>query len=108
MGVLIHVIGDALNNLGVIIAALVIWLTDYEARFYADPGVSMGIAIMILISALPLVKSSGAILLQSAPRGVNVDDIKHDIEKVYLLHSGIFPCHKPADDTPLPLLDPRY
>lgn len=81
MGVLIHVIGDALNNLGVIIAALVIWLADFEARFYADPGVSMGIAFMILLSALPLVKHSGAILLQSAPRGVNLDDVKHDIEK---------------------------
>ncbi len=49
LGVMIHVIGDALNNVGVIIAALVIWRTDYDARFYADPGVSMGIAIMILL-----------------------------------------------------------
>lgn len=82
MGVLVHVIGDALNNLGVIIAALVIWLTQYPSRYYADPGVSMGIACMILISALPLVKNSGTILLQSAPRGVNVADVKHDLEKI--------------------------
>ncbi len=82
LGVLIHVISDALNNVGVIIAALVIWQTSYEARFYADPGVSMGIAIMILLSALPLVKHSGTILLQSAPRGVDLGDVKHDLEKV--------------------------
>ncbi|KAK3390958.1 cation efflux family protein [Podospora didyma] len=82
MGALIHVIGDALNNLGVIIAALVIWLTHSPSRFYADPGVSMGIAIMILLSALPLVKNSGAILLQSAPRGVDLGDVKHDLEKI--------------------------
>jgi zinc transporter 1 len=57
MGVLVHLIGDAINNVGVIIAAAVIWQAKYERRFYADPGVSMGIAIMILLSALPLGES---------------------------------------------------
>jgi len=82
LGVLIHVMGDALNNVGVIIAALVIWKTTYSGRFYADPGVSMGIAMMIVLSALPLVGNSGTILLQSAPRGVVLGDVKHDLEKI--------------------------
>lgn len=82
MGVLIHVIGDAFNNVGVIVAALVIWLTSSEARFYADPGISMGIALMILVTSIPLVKNSGKILMQSAPKGVDMDDVKHDLEKV--------------------------
>lgn len=56
LGVLIHVIGDAINNVGVIISALVIWLANYPGRFYADPGVSTGIALMILTSAVPLGK----------------------------------------------------
>merc|ERR1712093_460679 len=81
MGVLVHLIGDAINNIGVIIAAAVIWKAKYEGRFYADPGVSMGIAIMILLSALPLVRNSGTILLESVPLGVNLDDVKHDLEK---------------------------
>jgi zinc transporter 1 len=89
LGVLLHVMGDALNNVGVIIAALVIWLTHYPARIYADPGVSMGIAIMILITAWPLVKQTGTILLQSAPRGVDISDVKHDLEKVRLLLSSL-------------------
>lgn len=58
MGVLLHVLGDAANNLGVMIAALVIWLTQYEARFYADPATSLGIAAMIMLSCLPLGKPS--------------------------------------------------
>ncbi|KAI0871567.1 cation efflux protein [Hypoxylon argillaceum] len=82
MGVLVHVIGDALNNLAVIIAALVIWLTSSPTRFYADPGVSTAISILILVSAIPLVKNSGKILMQSAPRGVDLDDVKHDLEKI--------------------------
>ncbi|KAI4115248.1 MAG: hypothetical protein LQ338_007884, partial [Usnochroma carphineum] len=82
LGVLIHVLSDAINNLGVIIAALVIHLTHSHSRFYADPGVSMGISFMILLSSIPLLKSSGNILLQSAPLGVDLDDVRHDLEKI--------------------------
>ncbi|KAL1874446.1 hypothetical protein Daus18300_003464 [Diaporthe australafricana] len=82
LGVLVHVIGDAINNIGVIIAAVVIWQTRSEARFYADPAASMFIAIMIFISSIPLTKNSGAILLESAPRGVEIDDVKHDLEQI--------------------------
>ena len=57
LGVFIHVIGDAINNIGVIIAALVIMLAKNDSRFYADPGVSVGIAIMILLSSIPLGES---------------------------------------------------
>lgn len=82
LGVLIHVIGDAINNIGVIVAAVIIWQTDYEQRFYADPAASTFIALMIFIGAIPLTRQSGAILLQSAPRGVEIDDVKHDLEQV--------------------------
>jgi zinc transporter 1 len=54
MGVFIHIMGDCANNLGVIIAGLVIWLADYHGRYYADPAVSMAIAVMIFCSSLPL------------------------------------------------------
>ncbi|CAI7630384.1 unnamed protein product [Penicillium pancosmium] len=80
LGVLIHVLGDAANNVGVIISALVIWLTSYPARYYADPAVSMAIAIIILTTSIPLVRNSGKILLESVPTGINLEDIRHDLE----------------------------
>ncbi|KAK7417564.1 hypothetical protein QQX98_004529 [Neonectria punicea] len=82
LGVFIHVMGDAINNVGVIIAAVIIWKAEGEGRYYADPAVGVFIAIMILLSAVPLVKNSGAILLQIAPGGINLEDIKHDIELI--------------------------
>lgn len=82
MAVLIHVLGDAINNIGVIISAVIIWFVKSPSRFYADPAVSMWIAIMILISAIPLTKHSGKILLQSAPLGVKIEDVKHDLESI--------------------------
>lgn len=55
---MIHVIGDAINNLGVMAAGLIIWLAaPHPARYYADPGVSMFIAILIILSSLPLSES---------------------------------------------------
>ncbi|KAJ5215874.1 cation efflux protein [Penicillium cinerascens] len=82
MGVLIHVLGDCANNVGVIIAAAVIWFAHYEGRYYADPAVSMGIAVMIFLSSIPLIRRAGLILLQSAPQGVDHDDVKHDLEEI--------------------------
>jgi zinc transporter 1 len=82
LGVLIHVVGDAINNIGVIISAVIIWFVKSPNRFYADPAVSTWIALMILLTAIPLTKRSGKILLQSAPLGVKIEDIKHDLEAI--------------------------
>ncbi|KAJ5612303.1 cation diffusion facilitator family metal ion transporter [Penicillium lagena] len=90
LGVLIHVLGDAANNVAVIISALIIWLTKYPHRYYADPAVSMTIAIVILATSLPLVKKSGKILLESVPSGINLDDVKHDLETI----PGIISVHE--------------
>ncbi|KAF2134866.1 hypothetical protein P153DRAFT_362589 [Dothidotthia symphoricarpi CBS 119687] len=87
LGVLIHVLGDAINNIGVIIAAAIIWFVKSPSRFYADPAVSLRIAVMILVTAIPLTKRSGKILLQSAPLGVKIEDIKHDLESIPGVHS---------------------
>jgi zinc transporter 1 len=78
-GVFLHVLGDALGNIGVIATALFIWLTDFKWRFYSDPVISLVITAIIFSSALPLVKSASLILLQGVPRGISIDDVKEDI-----------------------------
>lgn len=78
-GVLLHVVGDAIGNVGVIASALFIWLTDYRWRYYADPTASVIIAAIILHTAIPLCKSASSILLQGVPEGVDIDGIKSDI-----------------------------
>ncbi|KAJ4290543.1 hypothetical protein N0V90_010760 [Kalmusia sp. IMI 367209] len=82
LGALIHVLGDAFNNIGVIISALVIWLTHSPKRFYIDPAISLYIALMILATAIPLTRRSGTILLESAPPGVDLAHVKKDLESI--------------------------
>lgn len=81
-GVFLHILGDALGNIGVIATALFIWLTDFSWRFYADPVISLIITGIILSSALPLVKTASFILLQGVPRGISLLDVKNDILQV--------------------------
>lgn len=88
-GVFLHVMGDALGNIGVIASALFIWLTTWSWRFYTDPAISLIITVIILCSAIPLCKAASRILLQAVPPGMSVDDIQDDIEQL----SGIVSCH---------------
>ncbi|KAL8829684.1 MAG: hypothetical protein Q9191_001865 [Dirinaria sp. TL-2023a] len=88
-GVFLHVMGDALGNIGVILSALLIWLTNYSWRYYSDPAISLVITLIILGSAIPLCKAASRILLQAVPTGINVDKIRHDIEGL----SGVLSCH---------------
>ncbi|KTW30762.1 hypothetical protein T552_00474 [Pneumocystis carinii B80] len=78
-GVFLHVFGDVLGNISVVITALFIWLTDFSWKHYVDPAISIFISIVIFINALPLVKSSSLILLQVAPKNIQVMEIKEDI-----------------------------
>jgi zinc transporter 1 len=81
-GVFLHVMGDALGNIGVIASALIIWLTTFPARYYFDPGISLVITVIILCSAIPLCKAASRILLQAVPVGMSIDEITADIESL--------------------------
>lgn len=50
----LHVMGDALGNIGVISTGLVIWLSDLSWKYYFDPIISLVITCIIFSSALPL------------------------------------------------------
>jgi zinc transporter 5/7 len=63
-GIFLHILADALGSVAVIISTL---LTKYYGWSGWDPIASCIIAILIFLSAIPLVKSSGARLMLSLP-----------------------------------------
>jgi len=85
----LHVIGDALGNVGVIITALIIWLTDLPGKFYADPIVSLIITLIILRTSIPLTIATARVLLQATPENISVQEIRQDIERL----PGVVSCH---------------
>lgn len=75
----LHVLGDALSSVGVIIAGIAIWLTG---AVWIDPLISILIGIMIAISSYRVLRRAIHILLEGTPDGVSVSDISQAIEKV--------------------------
>ncbi|CDO96315.1 unnamed protein product [Kluyveromyces dobzhanskii CBS 2104] len=71
-GVFLHVLADTLGSVGVIISTL---LTKVFKSQIFDPIASFFIAILILLSSLPLLKSTGSSML------FRVDDKKHALLK---------------------------
>jgi cobalt-zinc-cadmium efflux system protein len=67
-----HVVADLLGSVGVITAALVILLTGWR---YADPIISILIGFLVLGSAVPVIRDAGRVLLEAAPRGLDVKKV---------------------------------
>ncbi|KAI0274636.1 cation efflux protein [Gloeopeniophorella convolvens] len=87
---LLHVLGDALGNVGVIATGLIIWLTSWSFKYYCDPVISLIITAIIFHSALPLVRSTSFILLQGVPSEVSLEDVRTDILTV----EGVLSVHE--------------
>lgn len=64
--VLLHVLGDALGNVGVIATGLIIWLTSWSFKYYFDPVISLVITVIIFSSALPLGKIVSSLCLYTS------------------------------------------
>ena len=104
----LHVIGDALGNVGVIVTGLIIWLTEWSFKYYCDPIISLVITVIIFSSAFPLgtslsflvhflymricpiVQSASFILLQGVPPTISLEEVRRSILEV----EGVFSLHE--------------
>jgi cobalt-zinc-cadmium efflux system protein len=68
-GALLHVLGDVLGSIGAVAAGIIIVTTGWLA---ADAVMSAGMGLLILASATGIVLRSVDVLLESAPRHVDV------------------------------------
>ncbi|SHL32018.1 cobalt-zinc-cadmium efflux system protein [Pseudonocardia thermophila] len=72
-GAALHVLGDALGSVGVILAAVVLMTTGWP---YADTVASLLIAALILPRAVTLLREVWHVLLEGAPRHIDVAEVK--------------------------------
>jgi cobalt-zinc-cadmium efflux system protein len=78
-GAFVHVMSDALGSVGAIIAGIVMLTTGW---YLADPLISILIGVLILFSSWSLVKDSLSVLMQTVPKGIQLEDVRRTIEAV--------------------------
>jgi len=83
-----HMFADVISSIGIVIAALIIM---YMGWTFIDPFVSIGISIVILFWASGVLKDSTRILLETAPKGLDIDmisdDLKNNFSEIRELHN---------------------
>lgn len=78
-GAYLHIVGDALSSLGVIVGGIIILYTGWNI---VDPILSIIIALGIIVGAVALVMESVQILLESAPSHISVAAVAAEMEKI--------------------------
>ncbi|EDY46384.1 cation diffusion facilitator family transporter [Streptomyces sp. SPB074] len=75
-GAFLEVMADALGSLAVIVSALLVWLTGWP---YADTIASLLIGLMIVPRTWRLLRDTLNVLLEAAPRGVDLAEVRAHI-----------------------------
>jgi len=75
-GAFLHVAGDMLGSLAAIVAALVILVSGWTP---IDPILSVFVVLLIVRSAWRLVREAWHVLMEGAPRDLDVEALKQDL-----------------------------
>ena len=77
--VYLHVLGDALGSLIVMLSASIVLFTRAKWTKYVDPCLSIIMVLIIFKTSLPLLKDSGMILMQKVPQHLSVEKLEKQI-----------------------------
>ncbi len=72
-GAWVHVVTDTLGSVQAIIAGALLWRFGWR---WVDPLASVLIALLIVFSAWKLLRASTAVLMESAPGHIDVDEVR--------------------------------
>ncbi len=72
-GAFLHLLGDALISIGVVVAGILIWYTHW---LWLDPLAGLGIVVMILWGTWGLLRDSVRLILDAVPRHVDQHGIQ--------------------------------
>ncbi|NWY63600.1 ZNT10 protein, partial [Erithacus rubecula] len=86
-GVLLHVMGDALGSVVVVVTATIFYVRPLgnapcNWQCYIDPSLTIVMVFIILSSAFPLIKETSIILLQMVPKGVDMQLLTDRLARV--------------------------
>merc|ERR1711916_325343 len=77
--VFLHVMGDTLGSVAVIVSSLVIRYTNWPNRTIIDPICSLVISVIIFLTSIPVVKGATSILLEKVPANIDLNTLKQQL-----------------------------
>lgn len=92
-GVYLHIIGDTLGSVVVIISALVSNFVKDSRVAYFDPCVSLILVGFLLKSSIPLARESSMILLQRVPTHIQIRELQNKLLSKFAFIVGIHEFH---------------
>lgn len=75
----LHVLGDLLGSVGAVLAALAVRWLGWN---WADPALSLLVAVLILNSAWQLLRRSTHILLEGVPEGMDPHEVENALREI--------------------------
>ncbi|KAG0322478.1 hypothetical protein BG000_002903 [Podila horticola] len=73
----LHVLGDLLSSVGVLISSLII--TFYPSLTFLDPICTFIFSILVIATTVGVFKQSMAVLMERVPHGMNTEDVRETI-----------------------------
>jgi zinc transporter 1 len=77
--VFLHVFGDFLRSIGMIITALIYYLSDWTWRAYVDPIFSILIALMLVKGSVDLFKKTSMTIVERCPDSVDSTEVEAEL-----------------------------
>jgi cobalt-zinc-cadmium efflux system protein len=85
-----HVMADAVSSVGVVAGALIIHYTD---MFWIDPVIALGISVIIAVWAAGLFRDAVNVLLETAPKGMDVDKLMEELRNEFPQIHDVYDLH---------------
>ncbi len=75
----LHLMGDTLSSVAVILGGIAIWQWEI---YWLDPLITVLVGIYIIYHTWDVVKQTVDILMQSTPANINLDEVKQAVESI--------------------------
>jgi zinc transporter 2 len=79
---MIHILGDIVQSIGVVIAAIIIYIGNNHGNEnvdYADPVCTVIFTILCLFTTIPIFKDCMVILMEATPKELDVTELFNDL-----------------------------
>ena len=76
----IHILGDAIQNIGVLIAGIIIYF--FPKYSIADPICTYAFSIIVGFTTINILKDCIFVLMEGSPVDIDIDELENDLKKI--------------------------